>query len=101
MLVSTTVLLLILAFLLGSLLVVRRWLARKERNLGYPKAGESLEDVKLLILLQQDIFALRCYRRIYPKASLAEAKYVVNKLSEQFQKTKENITPQSEVQKNV
>lgn len=101
MLISTTILLLVLVFLLSSLLVVRRWLAKKERNLGYPKAGESLEDVKLLILLQQDIFALRCYRRIYPKASLAEAKYMVNKLSKQFQKAKENITAQSEIQKKV
>lgn len=76
----TAILLLILAALLGSLLLTRRWLARCERKLGYPRNGENFDDVKLLVLLQQDIFALRCYRRIHPKAKLSEAKYIINKL---------------------
>lgn len=82
----TAILLLMLAALLGSLLLVRRWLARCERKLGYPKADEDFDDVKLLVLLQQDIFALRCYRRIHPKAKLSEAKYIINKLKNDFAK---------------
>lgn len=91
MILSTTVLLLILALLLSLLLLVRRWLAYRERRLGYPKSNENFDDVKLLILLQQDIFALRCYRRIYPKASFAEAKYMVNKLSKQLQQQSQQV----------
>lgn len=80
----STILLGLPAFFLGMLLIIRRLLARKERKLGYPKAHENFEDVKLLMLLQQDIFALRCYRRVYPKASFAEARYMINKLRGQF-----------------
>lgn len=82
----TAILLLMLAVLLGSLLLVHRWLTRCERKLGYPKNGENFDDVKLLVLLQQDIFALRCYRRIHPKAKLSEAKYIINKLKNDFAK---------------
>lgn len=82
--ITSCILLVILALLLTLLLLVRRLLAHKEKQLGYPRQGENFEDVKLLMLLQQDIFALRCYRRVYPKASLAEAKYMINKLRTQF-----------------
>lgn len=89
--ITTTILLGFLAFFLGLLLVIRRLLARQERKLGYPKIHEDFEDVKLLMLLQQDIFALRCYRRIYPKASFAEAKYMINKLRQQFNQMQEQV----------
>ncbi|MDO4434012.1 MAG: hypothetical protein Q4B82_05460 [Alysiella sp.] len=91
MIISTTILLTLLAFLLSCLLIIRRLLAKQERKLGYPKANEDFDDVKLLVLLQQDIFALRCYRRIYPKATLAEAKYMINKLHTQAQEQAKNI----------
>lgn len=93
MIISTTILLLMLAFLLSLLLIIRRLLAYQERKLGYPKVGENFEDVKLLMLLQQDIFALRCYRRIYPSASFAEAKYMINKLRTQLHEQVQHTVP--------
>ncbi|XXQ68068.1 hypothetical protein ACKLNO_10790 [Neisseriaceae bacterium B1] len=92
--ITTTILLLLLVFLLSMLLIIRRLLAKQEHKLGYPKAEETFEDVKLLMLLQQDIFALRCYRRVYPKASFAEAKYMINKLRQQFNQLQEQVHEQ-------
>lgn len=89
--ITTTILLSFLALLLGMLLIIRRFLVQQERKLGYPKAGENFEDVKLLMVLQQDIFALRCYRRVYPKASFAEARYMINKLRRQFNQLQEQM----------
>lgn len=84
MVITSTILLGFLAFFLTILLVIRHLLKRQECKLGYPKPNENFEDVKLLMLLQQDIFALRCYRRIYPQATLQEAKYMIEKLSQQL-----------------
>lgn len=92
--IPTTILLSLVAFLLSILLILRRLLAKQERKLGYPKVNETFEDVKILMLLQQDIFALRCYRRIYPKASFAEAKYMINKLRQQFNQLQEQMQEQ-------
>lgn len=89
--ITTTILLGFLAFFLGVLFIIRRLLVRQERKLGYPKPQENFEDVKLLMLLQQDIFALRCYRRVYPKASFAEARYMINKLRRQFNQVQGRI----------
>lgn len=100
--ITTTILLAFLAFFLSMLLIIRRLLARQERKLGYPKSNENFEDVKLLMLLQQDIFALRCYRRVYPKASFAETKYMINKLRNQFNQLQEQMHQQvQEQQANV
>lgn len=82
---------LVLLVLVFALLLLRFFLIHKERKLGYPKADESFDDVKLLLLLQQDIFALRLYRRLYPKASFAEAKYIINKLRVQLTNNAQTI----------
>ena len=81
---SDYILFIALIFLLTLLLASRHYLVRQEYKLGYPRQGENFEDVKLLILLQKNFFALRCYRRIYPKASFAEAKYMINKLRKEL-----------------
>lgn len=69
-----------LLFFLVIWLIIRRLLAQQEKRLGYPHQQESFDDFKLLVFLQQDIFALRIYRRLYPKAHLSEAKYMVEKV---------------------
>lgn len=69
-----------LLFFLIIWFIIRRLLAKQEKQLGYPHVQESFDDFKLLVFLQQDIFALRIYRRLYPKLHLSEAKYMVDKV---------------------
>ena len=84
MMPSTYILFATLILVLSISLVLRRYWVRQECKLGYPRQGENFEDVKLLILLKKNIYALRCYRRVYPKASFAEAQYMINKLRKEF-----------------
>lgn len=69
-----------LLFFLIIWFIIRRLLAKQEKQLGYPHVQESFDDFKLLVFLQQDIFALRIYRRLYPKSHLSEAKYMMDKV---------------------
>lgn len=69
-----------LLFFLIIWFIIRHLLAKQEKQLGYPHVQESFDDFKLLVFLQQDIFALRIYRRLYPKSHLSEAKYMVEKV---------------------
>lgn len=78
--ITTTVLLGFLLFFFVIWFIIRRLLAKQEKQLGYPHAQETFDDFKLLVFLQQDIFALRIYRRLYPKAHLSEAKYMMDKV---------------------
>lgn len=86
--ITTTVLLGFLLFFLIVWFIIRRLLAKQEQQLGYPHQQETFDDFKLLVFLQQDIFALRIYRRLYPKAHLSEAKYMLNKVRNET----ENLT---------
>ena len=54
---------------------------KTETQLGYPKLGESLQDVRFLLSIGENILALRCYRRIY-RCSLRVAKEAVEQLPE-------------------
>lgn len=72
-----------LLFFLIIWFIIRRLLAKQEKQLGYPHVQESFDDFKLLVFLQQDIFALRIYRRLYPKSHLSEAKYMVEKVRDE------------------
>lgn len=52
-----------------------------EKQLGYPKLGESVQDVRFLLSIGENMLALRCYRRVY-RCSLREAKEAVELLPE-------------------
>ena len=36
-----------------------------EKQLGYPKRGESMQDVQFLLSIGEHVLAQRCYRRIH------------------------------------
>ncbi|MDK4681331.1 hypothetical protein [Kingella negevensis] len=48
-------------------------LRQRERELGYPKENETLEDVRFLIALNEEILAQSCFRRV-TGGSLKQAK---------------------------
>ena len=51
-----------------------------EKQLGYPKRGESMQDVQFLLSIGEQVLAQRCYRRIH-RCSMNTAKLAVEKLS--------------------
>ena len=51
-----------------------------EKQLGYPKRGESMQDVQFLLSIGENVLAQRCYRRIH-RCSMNTAKLAVEKLS--------------------
>ena len=51
-----------------------------EKQLGYPKRGESMQDVQFLLSIGEQVLAQRCYRRIH-RCSMSTAKLAVEKLS--------------------
>ena len=51
-----------------------------EKQLGYPKRGESMQDVQFLLSIGEHVLAQRCYRRIH-RCSMNTAKLAVEKLS--------------------
>ena len=51
-----------------------------EKQLGYPKRGESMQDVQFLLSIGEKMLAQRCYRRIH-RCSMNTAKLAVEKLS--------------------
>ena len=51
-----------------------------EKQLGYPKRGESMQDMQFLFLLCENVLAQRCYRRIH-RCSMSTAKLAVEKLA--------------------
>ena len=53
---------------------------RAEKQLGYPKRGESMQDVQFLVSIGEHVLAQRCYRRIH-RCSMSTAKLAVEKLS--------------------
>ena len=55
---------------------------RAEKKLGYPKRGESMQDVQFLVSIGEHVLAQRCYRRIH-RCSVHAAKAAIEKLSVQ------------------
>ena len=53
---------------------------RAEKQLGYPKRGESMQDVQFLLSIGENVLAQRCYRRIH-RCSMSTAKLAVEKLA--------------------
>ena len=53
-----------------------------EKQLGYPKRGESMQDVQFLLSIGENVLAQRCYRRIH-RCSVHAAKAAIEKLSVQ------------------
>ena len=53
-----------------------------EKQLGYPKRGESMQDVQFLLSIGEHVLAQRCYRRIH-RCSVHAAKAAIEKLSVQ------------------
>ena len=53
---------------------------RAEKQLGYPKRGESMQDVQFLLSIGEHVLAQRCYRRIH-RCSAHTAKVEVEKLA--------------------
>ena len=53
-----------------------------EKQLGYPKRGESMQDVQFLLSIGEQVLAQRCYRRIH-RCSVHAAKAAIEKLSVQ------------------
>ena len=51
-----------------------------EKQLGYPKRGESMQDVQFLLSIGENVLAQRCYRRIH-RCSMSTAKLAVEKLA--------------------
>ena len=51
-----------------------------EKKLGYPKRGESMQDVQFLLSIGEHVLAQRCYRRIH-RYSAHTAKVAVEKLA--------------------
>ena len=51
-----------------------------EKQLGYPKRGESMQDVQFLLSIGEHVLAQRCYRRIH-RCSAYTAKVAVEKLA--------------------
>lgn len=51
-----------------------------EKQLGYPKRGESMQDVQFLLSIGEHVLAQRCYRRIH-RCSANTAKAAVEKLA--------------------
>ena len=51
-----------------------------EKQLGYPKRGESMQDVQFLLSIGEHVLAQRCYRRIH-RCSAHTAKVEVEKLA--------------------
>ena len=51
-----------------------------EKQLGYPKRGESMQDVQFLLSIGENVLAQRRYRRIH-RCSMSTAKLAVEKLS--------------------
>ena len=54
-------------------------LRSRERELGYPKEHETLEDVRFLVGLNEEILAQSCYRRV-TGGSLRDAKKYIEAL---------------------
>ena len=52
-----------------------------EKQLGYPKRGESMQDVQFLLSIGEHVLAQRCYRRIH-RCSANTAKAAVEKLAD-------------------
>ena len=52
-----------------------------EKQLGYPKRGESMQDVQFLLSIGEQVLAQRCYRRIH-RCSAHTAKAAVEKLAQ-------------------
>ena len=53
-----------------------------EKQLGYPKRGESMQDVQFLLSIGEHVLAQRCFRRIH-RCSANTAKAAIEKLSVQ------------------
>ena len=51
-----------------------------EKQWGYPKRGESMQDVQFLLSIGEHVLAQRCYRRIH-RCSAHTAKVAVEKLA--------------------
>ena len=51
-----------------------------EKQLGYPKRGESMQDVQFLLSIGEHVLAQRCFRRIH-RCSANTAKAAVEKLA--------------------
>ena len=51
-----------------------------EKQLGYPKRGESMQDVQFLLSIGENVLAQRSYRRIH-RCSMSTAKLAVEKLA--------------------
>ena len=51
-----------------------------EKQLGYPKRGESMQEVQFLLSIGEHVLAQRCYRRIH-RCSAYTAKVAVEKLA--------------------
>ena len=52
-----------------------------EKQLGYPKRGESMQDVQFLLSIGEQVLAQRCYRRIH-RCSVHTAKAAIEKLAQ-------------------
>ena len=54
-------------------------LRQREKQLGYPKANETLNDVAFLVQINEEILAQSCYRRV-TGGSLKQAKTYIKQL---------------------
>ena len=72
--------LLVFAILIMVLMALYFTGNRAEKQLGYPKRGESMQDVQFLLSIGEHVLAQRCYRRIH-RCSMSTAKLAVEKLA--------------------
>lgn len=74
----------VIIHLLGTiclfLFLIKIYLIFYEKNQGYPRKNENIEDVIFLYEKGENILALRCYRRVFKNSSLKEAKVFLEQL---------------------
>ncbi|ULJ62793.1 hypothetical protein MIS46_01545 [Wielerella bovis] len=57
-------------------------LRQREKQLGYPKEHETLDDVRFLVAINEEILAQSCFRRV-TGGSLKQAKAYIEQIKQQ------------------
>lgn len=58
-------------------------LRQRERKLGYPKESETLDDVRFLVAINEEILAQSCFRRV-TGGSLKQAKIYIEQVKQEL-----------------